>query len=485
MFDAGAIVGRMVLDVGKWNSAVNKVKTQVQEMKQETSEMGKKLGSALETVNIHALYVADAFKKMGNELVGVGRQVTRMGTQLAMNGAILLSPFILALKNVSKENALLKAKIDELGASFRKIQIELAVQLVPWLDKLNLAMSSLAQWLSQGAPALKNFVSQLVIASGVFLVIVGVLEIFAGRVIFLVGAFAKLGGAIAALCANPLGLLLVTLATVTIAVILLKDKVDSLKNAFFSLPTAMGGFFGMGMALGKSAGTSIGKELDAWEEKMRAFKDLIPDTKTKFDELINSLTNNMNLATTNIGRFTAGLKLGMAEAINSFADFGKLGQEIAHRTATAMNNFFSDIFFNSMTFQFQNLKQTMQDFGNAFIRMLADIMARIVMYFMVIVPLISAFPALAPALMVPIPGFQDGTDEVPSTGLYRLHGGETVTPKYNAGKSGKTALTIYNLISPEAVAAAMQSKSGQDVIVNTINANSLRNGVIRKEVMNR
>jgi len=46
-------------------------------------------------------------------------------------------------------------------------------------------------------------------------------------------------------------------------------------------------------------------------------------------------------------------------------------------------------------------------------------------------------------------------------------------------------LTIYNLITPEAIAAAMAGKEGEGVIVNAININSLRNGIVRREVKRR
>ena len=58
-------------------------------------------------------------------------------------------------------------------------------------------------------------------------------------------------------------------------------------------------------------------------------------------------------------------------------------------------------------------------------------------------------------------------------------------PRYDSNREQAQRLTIYNMITPEAVAAAMSGKEGEGVIVNTINLNSLRNGVIRREVVKR
>jgi len=80
------------------------------------------------------------------------------------------------------------------------------------------------------------------------------------------------------------------------------------------------------------------------------------------------------------------------------------------------------------------------------------------------------------------PTAQEGTPYVPYTGFFKLHEGEKVTPKYAAGREEALPLTIYNLITPEAVAQAMSGREGKNVIVNVIDTNSLRGGSIRKAI---
>jgi hypothetical protein len=82
-------------------------------------------------------------------------------------------------------------------------------------------------------------------------------------------------------------------------------------------------------------------------------------------------------------------------------------------------------------------------------------------------------------------GHSEGIEDVPYTGVYRLHEGEKVTPKYDATKGEAIELTIVNQITPEAVATAMSGKEGQGVIVNTINTDALRNGTTRKTIRRR
>lgn len=112
--------------------------------------------------------------------------------------------------------------------------------------------------------------------------------------------------------------------------------------------------------------------------------------------------------------------------------------------------------------------------------MLSQVFARIIMFYTIIRPLASFFGVPTSVL-----GFQEGTESVANTGLYKLHAGEKVTPRYDATKSEKEPLNIYNLITSEAVASAMAGKEGENVVINIINRNSLRNGMVRKEIVRR
>jgi hypothetical protein len=79
-------------------------------------------------------------------------------------------------------------------------------------------------------------------------------------------------------------------------------------------------------------------------------------------------------------------------------------------------------------------------------------------------------------------GYADGIDYVPTAGSYKLHQGEQVVPKYDAGKSQMLQVTIQNLITPETVALAMSGKEGEGVIVNVIDMSSSRNQSTRRTI---
>jgi hypothetical protein len=91
---------------------------------------------------------------------------------------------------------------------------------------------------------------------------------------------------------------------------------------------------------------------------------------------------------------------------------------------------------------------------------------------------IAAIAAAKPALL-------EGTDYVPKTGTYMLHEGERVVPRPFAGKDEgrKIEVTLVNLVTSEAVASAMSSRAGRNVIVNTITADVSANGSMRQVIL--
>jgi hypothetical protein len=79
-------------------------------------------------------------------------------------------------------------------------------------------------------------------------------------------------------------------------------------------------------------------------------------------------------------------------------------------------------------------------------------------------------------------GHDSGIEDVPETGIYKLHKNEKVVPAYDATKDRSTPITIYNLLTNETIAQAMASREGQGVIVNVFDVNAARGGVVRKVI---
>jgi lambda family phage tail tape measure protein len=174
--------------------------------------------------------------------------------------------------------------------------------------------------------------------------------------------------------------------------------------------------------------------------------------------------------------------------------------DIVTQTTDTMKSTFSDLFQNVLKGQLNSAKDFFVSWGNFVLKIISDVIAQIIT-----AKIISGIGSLfgvgtsvssgAGALRMPststfggiATGFADGIESVPSTGMYKLHADEKVVPAYDAAHAGgkTTPISIINVITPEAVAAAMSGREGEGVIVNVIDRNSLRNGIVRREVKTR
>jgi len=279
-------------------------------------------------------------------------------------------------------------------------------------------------------------------------------------------------------------------------------KIDGIPTAIRNnLAKAQLDFAQTANAMSQKASASYAKIGQSWKDLMGVVQDPRP---------AQSFQN-----------FFLGLKQGWTEVTLKMNNFYQFGIEMATRAAQTMEQAFSDFFFDGFTTGFKNMQDLVASFGRSILRMLADIIARAIMT-RIALSAIGATGSIFGSVLKGVAGiaslgagaaagavsssagmftgvanginsttaglgsFADGTDFVPSTGLYRLHQGEKVLTKSEANVGGGSIeLKIFNMITPEAIATAMSGKEGEGVVVNAINRNSLRNGVVRREVKRR
>lgn len=252
----------------------------------------------------------------------------------------------------------------------------------------------------------------------------------------------------------------------------LKKVADAGKNTFNTLTTGQSKF---------SEALNKGKEhIQAWIDLFDKIGSQKVDVE-KMDEASKT--------------FSEGWKDGLDAVALDLTNWGKMADGIVKGLAQGMQTSLSNFFQGFLKGEIRSAKQLFAEFGNFVLKIIADVMAQILAAKIMagIQSLGSLFSNSGSfAFGGGLGGgsgaggsFQEGTERIPYTGLYKLHSGEMVTPKYDANKHEATKLTIYNMITPEAVAMAMRSKEGEGVIINAINIDSLRNGVIRREVVKR
>lgn len=487
MFDVGAIVGSMVLDTKQWDNAVASITAQ-------TKELSKKA------------------RDLGQEFVTTGKHLDKLGNKLALIGGLGIAPFALAVKNVAKENGDLQMRLDQIGNSFKEVQRDLATAMIPTLDMINNSLRAMGRALDQINPSLKNLALGFVINSSVALIFIGGIVKMIGLLRILWGEILIASGALTAFAtANPLTAIIVGISLATVAIVKFRAQIFEIGKDIGIILVEGIREFGLQMMmvmndigiailnvvaqipfLPKAMKEAINEIIAGWDagnkELLAQSQKSMQGISTAIEGIKKALSNKGN---NDKGGFFEGFHQGLVDINTQLHNFYQMGVEAAGRTAQAMETAFSDFFFNVITGQFKSLGDVVKNFGLSILRMITDLIAKMIVMYIIMTMLgiptgtASVFSA-ATGGGIKVPGHQDGTEAVPYTGLFRLHEGEKVTPKYDAANSGKTQpIEIYNFVTEEAIARAMSGRQGKNVVVNIINEDSLRNGSVRRNVSRR
>jgi len=183
--------------------------------------------------------------------------------------------------------------------------------------------------------------------------------------------------------------------------------------------------------------------------------------------------------------------------------FGSMPNMLTN-TAMAMRDGFSNIFYDGMTGRIKSIKEYFKDFCLSMAKTWADMLAQMVAkaaWAAAANVLLSIFGGsvagqiqggqggtvvntgnqsvaghtVTTAWSPPAGSYQAGTSFVPRTGLYRLHEGETVTPK---GEVNSEGITVINIIDEKMIPSIIAKYP--NAVVNIINENLLRQGTTKK-----
>jgi hypothetical protein len=521
-FDGGAIVCKIYLNVDGFTKPAEQVKANMSGIQQKFVSFGV------------------ATKELGQNLTQVGRQIGQVGKNLTFLGAGITAPLVAAFMSAEKYSNGVRLEIEKLNRIFLTLRLSIAEALLPTMQKISNILGDFVQrWLAL-SPALRENILRITFMGGAFLMLGGTITLLIGKIIALVGGVLKLSGAFLTFIAlNPeialiaAGVIALTVAmwkwgevstpvlnSVETGVLMVAIGYEKLTKAMVTMMETSARFWGNTKAADYLQGQAdaLQRSIDSMQAGLNKMAETGKGSLSKgFDNLKSSVGELIGLFD-NLGKktidfpeimkatktFAEGFSDGLKANIQNLTDFGTMATGIVDRTVSGMTSAFSSFFYRGLTGQLDDMKNAFAEFGNYVLRIITDVIAQLLVGLAIkslfgggggglfgwIGNLFGAggggetFSSMAP-MTSSFMGMQEGADPVPYTGIFRLHEGEKVTPRHSSDMAEKTNLTIYNLITTQTIAAAMQSKEGAGVIVNTINENSLRNGVVRREVKRR
>ena len=402
------------------------------------------------------------------------------------------------------------------NSQMQQLGVNLGNTLLPALTSFTLGLVKITSAVSDFAQKHQTLTKAIVITTAAF----GLLAATAGPIITLLPGLAAAAaaagttlGAFAGGLAAKFGLL----AGAVTAVVLAFENFDHIKTAFFAFAEGMNNIIaflidnlaGLYDMLGKipligDAYQEVADGLRAVSVEVSKNADLMAKKTTesmlKTREASKSTFEEMRvdiaLTSEDFGKMIEDMNAGMQsielesktplqewrDSLKSSFDWAK---GTAEMTYSSMKSSFSSIFVDGFNGELKSAEDYFKNFMDSIMRGLADMLAQWISMKLIMGLTGGALGGLPTGGPTPAGSFAEGIDVVPSTGIYKLHAGEKVTPKYdnmNSQGAKEQDLTIYNMITTETVARAMQTKEGSDAIINVINMDSIRNGASKRTI---
>jgi len=509
MFDAGSIIGRLVLDTSGFTASATQATNKVEQI--------------------------------GQSIISTTRQLTRAASALTFLGASITAPIILAFKSAEKYSNPARIEIQKMNNAFIGLRVSIAESLLPVMHTFGNAIADLTQRWQSLSPQLRENMLRTALLTGVFLTLGGAISMVALKIVMLTGYVIRLTGTFMIFAVVHPWLLLIYAAIAGIVIAMFKWKAvgDIVMNTIQILcDVAWAGLNSVLFVTNSIAAATLAiipgcKKLSEQYTQLAndALKRVGDAGKSVWDTLATGQSNASrgfddmktqaqvwidlfkNLGSQEIGvknwqlaskTFAEGWRDAIDKTITDLSNWGAMAESIVQQASSFMQSSISGFLLNIRDY-LDGTKNIFVEFGNFILKIIADVIAQLITLWVIqnIVGIASkiggwtSYGGGAYARTTAIPGgggvgttlpagsYQEGIDSVPYTGIYRLHEGEKVTPKYDAGKSDTIELTIHNLITPEAIAMAMSSNEGEGVIVNVIDSNSLRSGGSRRAIRRR
>ena len=231
--------------------------------------------------------------------------------------------------------------------------------------------------------------------------------------------------------------------------------------------------------------------LDAYAEGLDEAANSEAAMVLKIQELMQA-TGELSQAQTealrkSVETIQAANKASSDDTTETVQDQFKLMETMAQRTATNMQSSLSDGFFKIMKGEFNSLQEVAASFGNAMLKMIADVIAQMIV--LIIFQEIAGFAtgglskAFSSAVGVATKS-QHGDNFVSQTGLRVVHRGEQIIPAHQVGNGGGGGAqeVHYHINAVDAASFQQLVMKNRESIHMIISENLRFNGSLTKQI---
>jgi len=353
----------------------------------------------------------------------IARDLSQVGSTVALLGASISGPLVFALNSASKSSADAAVQVKRFQDTTLNFQKEIASSVIPVFSKMNDVLGNLFAAFQRIDQTLRDQILQGALVTGVFLAFSGAITIVVAKVIGLASNIASLSAKFLVFAAaNPL-ILAVGASIVALTVLMFKFKAVSdvvlstfqvmfilLQNGFLTVRAALEKFVSISLDNISKIFVALSNIPGPMQEQFAAFGQLLnnqsallnrfayqdiqavndkaaelgqilatgqgtwsmgfEDLKTKVSEFFAVLTGGTEEGSI-VQTFTDGFKTGLDEIGAKLSNLGLIGADIAKTFHAGMSAAISDVILGV-----KSAKEAFADFGRLILKTIVDYVAQ-------------------------------------------------------------------------------------------------------------
>lgn len=327
--------------------------------------------------NIHKF--SNAVKSLGLDMRKTGRQMSSIGSTMAMAGAAITAPLVAAYKEAGKFNAEIGHQLNQTANVFRRLSISIGEALLPVMRQLTDAVARSVGWWESLDKATRDKIVQNIFKLGKSLVILGAAFVVVGKSISFLANLAFLSSTL--LSMNPV-VLAIAVGFVALAIAMWKSKeaAVALLNTMQFLAPLVPALQMLRLSMGKTSEEFFGKPGD-WAKIFDNFKEEVRTYMSMWKDLRGELFGrDADKNTAPPGNFFSGLKKGLQESLDALEKWADTGLQTAQKLFSGMQQFFQTLFYDAFTGQLKTAKDYFVAWGQQILKIFSDVLSDMVTY---------------------------------------------------------------------------------------------------------
>ncbi len=343
--------------------------------------------------------------KIGESLEQTGRHISQFGGKLALIGGATSGSLLLAMNGIKDASPALTKTFGELDNVMRNLQLSIGNSVQPALQSLVDIFAALTDAWNALDPKMRDSILQFAFLGGVALTAVGAFMKVTGAIISVVGRIVTL--------VKYLSWTNIAIGAVVTGIALMVQHWEKVKSIVLPIVNGLAigvdlialAFLQMAdvilMAFDKLA-SLLPKRFQGVRDSIDGARQALAKFQTKVgDDLVRAVTTGTSAATDAVDKMATGAQTqtqnlsisfktlwdnfqknaqsGTSRAKQYVNDWAAVASNTVKRVADAMSQSLGNFFYNVLTRQITSAKQAFAEFGQSVLRILTDVIARLIL----------------------------------------------------------------------------------------------------------